>query len=191
MSGAATSGFPLQVALKARREVLVRPRQHSVLVDLVVVAIIASTIAGCSPLPGASLDPMYLKYGTQPSRAASEPVAPAPAKATAPPSFAGAAVWVGRYKDSRGEGELTLSLVRGGSTISGTWQLRTGGGGPITGMLEANGKRFQLRMESSSPDCPGVFEGWAEISETVFTGTYRGSDCEGPVSDGKLELHPK
>jgi len=134
---------------------------------------------------------MYLKYGIQPGVAASEPAAPAATGSPPPPSFAGATVWVGRYIDSRGTGDVTLSLVRGGSTVSGTWRLRTGGGGPVTGILEASGKRFQLRLENSAANCPGVFEGWAEISETAFTGIYQGKDCEGPVSDGRLELYPK
>ena len=81
--------------------------------------------------------------------------------------------------------------MRGESAVSGTWQLRTGGGGPLTGTLEAGGRRLQLRMENTAPECPGLVEGWMEISDTTLIGTYHGQDCQGPVSNGRLELHPK
>ncbi len=100
-------------------------------------------------------------------------------------------MWVGRYQDSRGSGDIAVSLVRGESSVSGTWQLRTGGGGPLTGVPEPGGRRLQLRMESTARECPGLFEGWMEISETALIGTYHGKDCEGPVSSGRLDLHPK
>jgi len=29
-------------------------------------------------------------------------------------------------------------------------------------------------MENTAPECPGTFEGWAEITETSFSVTYRG-----------------
>lgn len=103
----------------------------------------------------------------------------------------GPSVWVGRYQDSRGSGDLTFSLVRGESTVSGTWKLRTGGGGPITGLLDETGHRMQLRMENIAPECPGTFEGSAEISDTSMVATYRGKDCEGAVTQGKLELRPQ
>ena len=47
----------------------------------------------------------------------------------------------------------------------------------------------QLRMENIAPECPGTFEGSAEIIETTLIGTYRGKDCEGDVTGGRLELH--
>ena len=141
---------------------------------------------GCSPLPGASLDPVYLKAGTQGSQAQ------APTPTTASPPRQGdataATVWVGRYQDSRGSGDVTLSIVRGATTVSGTWKARTGGGGPITAMADGSGHRLQLRMENTATECPATFEGWAEITDSTFTANYRGKDCEGPVSDGRLEL---
>ena len=84
-----------------------------------------------------------------------------------------------------------MSLVRGTSSLSGTWQVRTGGGGPLSGVLESGGTRFQLRMENVAPDCPGAFDGWVEISETTLVAAYHGKDCAGPVSDGRLDLRPK
>ncbi len=109
----------------------------------------------------------------------------------APARSLGPSLWVGRYQDSRGAGDVTFTLVRGESTVSGSWKLRTGGGGPITGLLDETGRRMQLRMENIAPECPGTFEGSAQISDTSMVGTYRGKDCEGAVTDGKLELHPK
>ena len=103
----------------------------------------------------------------------------------------GPSVWVGRYQDSRGAGDVTFTLVRGESTVSGTWKLRTGGGGPITGLLDETGRRMQLRMENIAPECPGIFEGSAELNDTSMVATYRGRDCEGTVTSGRLELRPQ
>ena len=111
--------------------------------------------------------------------------APAPARPLGP------SVWIGRYQDSRGAGDVTFVLVRGTSTVSGTWKLRTGGGGPITGLVDETGRRMQLRMENIAPECPGTFEGSAEIGDTSMVGTYRGKDCEGAVTQGTLNLHPQ
>jgi len=115
-------------------------------------------------------------------------------KTTPPPAPSrtlGPSVWTGRYQDSRGGGEVTFTLVRGTSTVSGTWKLRTGGGGPITGLLDETGRRMQLRMENIAPECPGAFEGSAEITDTAMVVTYRGKDCEGAVTDGTLQLRPQ
>jgi hypothetical protein len=96
--------------------------------------------------------------------------------------------WMGRYQDSRGGGDLTFMLVRGTSTVSGTWKFRTGGGGPLAGSLDGAGRRLQFRMENVAAECPGTFEGTAEISDTTLIGTYSGRDCMGAVSGGHLEL---
>ncbi len=142
--------------------------------------------SACSPLPGRSLDPLYVEG--DPGPRPSTPEAPPPAPAAVARGAEPARVWVGRYRDSRGAGDVTFTLVRGATTVSGTWQLRTGGGGPVTALAEARARRFQLRMENTAPECPGTFEGSAEITDTTLAATYRGSDCEGPVSDGHLEL---
>ena len=169
--------------------------RRTVLMRLFAVGVASAALAACSPLPGPSLDPMYLKVGGQPGAAPTQAGKAAPQ--TPPPvqerprveaRATGASVWTGRYQDSRGAGEVTFSLVRGQSTVSGTWKLRTGGGGPLTGVVQAGGRQIELRMESIAPDCPAMFEGLAEISESALIGTYHGKDCEGPVTDGRLEL---
>jgi hypothetical protein len=167
---------------------------------------LGSTLAGCSPIPGNALDPVYLKHGTgtgpEPAQTpgSSEPPASSPAKEPTPEQLksqplvakaTGTRVWVGRYEDSRGGGDVTFSLVQEASAVSGAWRLRTGGGGVVSGVLEATGRRFRLRMENTAPECPGTFEGWAEIGETTLVGAYHGTDCEGPVSDGWLRLRLK
>lgn len=81
-----------------------------------------------------------------------------------------------------------FTLVHGESMVSGTWKIRTGGGGPVTGTIEPGGRRMTLRMENVAPECPGTFEGSAEISDTTLVATYHGKDCEGSVTSGRLEL---
>ena len=132
------------------------------------------------------------------SKAAPQAPSPAPAVPPAPPPTSeprraevkgvASSVWVGRYQDSRGAGELTVSLVRGTSTVSGTWRVRTGGGGPLVGTLEGDGRRLQFRLENLAPECPGTFQGVADLGSTTLVGTYNGQDCEGPVTDGRLDL---
>jgi len=110
---------------------------------------------------------------------------PRRAEATGPVS----SVWTGRYHDSRGTGEVSVTLVRGISAVSGIWRVRTGGGGSLTGTLESGGRRLQFRMENLAPECPGTLQGVGELTDDTLTATYGGQDCEGAVTDGRLELH--
>ncbi len=100
----------------------------------------------------------------------------------------GAEVWVGRYRDSRGEGEITFSLVRREAVLYGVWTRRTGGGGPVKGTLGSDGGALTFRMENTAPECPGLFTGHGMVGEKVIRGAYEGKDCQGEVSDGYLEL---
>ena len=179
---------------------------------MAVTGVVLVALLGCSPLPGDSLDPVSFARGggsEAPSvelpavsqaraawagPAASATTATLPAESGFPSRLAteaGARLWVGRYRDSRGEGDVTFSLVQGGSTVSGAWKLRTGGGGPVTGVAEGSRQRFSLRMENTALDCPGTFEGWVEIGTAALVGAYHGKDCDGWVTDGRLELHPR
>jgi hypothetical protein len=127
--------------------------------------------------------------------AAAPPVQAGPAaRGEAPRAQAralGSSAWVGRYTDNRGTGDITFTLMRGESTVSGTWKMRTGGGGPMTGVVEPNAGRVLLRLENIAADCPGLLEGAAEMTDTTFTATYHGQDCQGPVTGGRLELRPQ
>jgi hypothetical protein len=144
-----------------------------------------------APTPPAPSKPPAATVPTTPPT----PAAPmTPSVGAAPPPAPRAivpVVWLGRYQDSRGGGTATFTLVRGASTVSGTWKLRTGGGGPVTGLIEADGRRIQLRMENVGPECPGTLEGAGEITDTTLVATYRGKDCEGGITDGRLELRAR
>lgn len=137
---------------------------------------------GIAPLPEGSLDPAA---PLQASRGKNKkPSGTYPVDASKKP---GTEVWVGRYRDSRGEGEITLSLVRRETTLYGVWQLRTGGGGPVQGTVGEDGT-LSFRMENAAPECAGTFEGRAKVEKKVMSGVYAGKDCEGKVSDGRLDL---
>src|SRR5215470_20102146 len=119
---------------------------------------------------------------------------PAAPRAAAPSPQAralGPSTWVGRYTDNRGTGDITVTLIRGESMLSGSWKMRTGGGGPLTGTVEPSAGRVSLRLENISAECPGLLEGSAEITDTTFIATYHGTDCQGPVTGGRLELRPQ
>jgi hypothetical protein len=148
--------------------------------------------APAAPPPSATpTAPAVLPQGAE----AQAPAQTVPPTKTAPAATsartAGPSAWVGRYQDSRGAGDVTFTLTRGTSMVSGTWKLRTGGGGPVTGLLDETGLRMQIRMENTAPECPGIFQGSAEINDTLMVATYRGTDCVGPVLEGKLELRPQ
>ncbi len=149
-------------------------------------------LPGCAPLPGGSLDPVYLNLGTTPAPASPQIAA----RPTKPGLFrtsktAGTSVWVGRYQDNRGEGGIMFALVRREAMLSGIWKLRTGGGGPFNATVDAGGRKLTFRMENTAPECLGTFEGWAEFGETSMVGAYHGKDCEGAVSDGRFDLRPR
>lgn len=146
------------------------------------------------PLPPGSLDPLYPGLSRAEIAPSSSEVVP---RWTAiPPAVesskkTGTDVWAGRYRDSRGEGEITFSLVQREATLWGIWKLRTGGGGPVKGILRPDGRALTFHMENAAPECPGLFQGRGEIRGEVMVGTYHGRDCQGQVSDGVLELRLK
>ena len=155
-----------------------------------------SALVSCSgvpPLPGESLDPTTVlsrkQSKSEKSSGSGEDVlnhktATYPTETSQKP---GTEVWVGRYQDSRGGGEIALSLVRRAATLYGVWQLRTGGGGLVQGTVGEDGT-LSFKMDSAAPECPGTFQGQATVEKDVLRGVYEGKDCEGKVSDGSLEL---
>ncbi len=169
-------------------------RQRSMLVTMLGASMVGlATLAGCSPLPGNTLDPVFLKYGDKPGPAPIQIAAPT-TKGSPPvgSKITGTSVWVGRYRDSRGDGEIFFSLVRREATLSGIWKLRTGGGGPFNATVGTGSGKLTFRMENTAPECPGTFEGWIQIGETTgMIGAYHGKDCEGVVSDGRFDLRSR
>ena len=155
------------------------------------VALAAAPAAPSTPLPAAAPPTASPPASAPPPPVTAPPPAVSPPSATVPPvaSTVTPAVWVGRYQDSRGGGAVTFTLVRGTSTVSGTWKARTGGGGPVTGLVAADGRRIELRMENVARECPGTLEGSGEITGTTLTASYHGNDCEGRITDGRLDLH--
>lgn len=156
-------------------------------------AFIGALVSCIAPLPPGSLDPATIMAPRQskngkssgPSEEISKHKTPTyPTKAS---QDSGTEVWMGWYRDSRGGGEIALSLVRRTATLYGIWQLRTGGGGLIQGTVGEDGT-LVFRMDNGAPECPGTFEGQATVKKDVLRGVYEGKDCRGKVSDGRLEL---
>ncbi len=160
----------------------------------VLLAFVGALVSCGAPLPSGSLDPATVLSPSQSknekSSGSSEEISnhktpTYPTKASQKP---GMEVWVGRYRDSRGEGEIALSLVRREATMYGVWQLRTGGGGPVKASIWEDGETFAFRMENTAPECPGLYRGVGKLGEKAIFGHYEGKDCEGKVSDGRLNL---
>jgi len=142
----------------------------------------APAIAATTPAPSVPSQGGAQQGAVQSGQSAKTPGPPSPFRVLGPSR------WVGRYEDSRGSGDVSFDLVLGASTVAGTWKLRTGGGGPVTGLLDEGGRRMHLRMENLASECPGAFEGSAEISDTKMLATYAGRDCQGTVTNGTLQL---
>lgn len=66
--------------------------------------------------------------------------------------------------------------------------MRTGGGGPLRAIVGTDGETLTFHMENTAPECPGLFEGHGTVRRNVLRGKYKGRDCQGEVSDGRLEL---
>lgn len=167
--------------------------QRGVLITMLRTGLVGlATLAACSPLPGKTLDPVFLKYGDKPGPTLAQvPALPTKGSPPVESKTSGTGVWVGRYRDSRGDGPIIFSLVRREEALSGIWKLRTGGGGAFNANVGTGGGKLTFRMENTAPECPGTFEGWVEIDETAMTGAYHGNDCEGAVSDGRLDLRAR
>lgn len=138
-----------------------------------VAALLMASLAfwGCAPLAGKTVDPLAPVLGLG---------------RVGPP--AARDQWVGQYEDSRGSGELVVQLQRVGSRIEGSWQLRTGGDGTLTGTQAEDGSTVQFQFASQGGTCPVLLDGKGEISGTTWTATYSGRDCQGPVANGRFSL---
>ena len=173
---------------------------------LAICGVLAAGLLSCTALPGGSLDPLVPALGLPraegtPAQPRSEPPAPAGDSARAPsqPSYElqprgepqTQSEWVGRYRDSRGEGGIALTLTQDGSALGGTWRLRTGGSGTFAGIVGPDGRTLSFFMRGGDRECVATVEGIAEYAGGQISGSYRGTDCHGVVADGRLDLQKR
>ncbi len=168
--------------------------------------VIAAGLVSCTALPGGSLDPLVPALGLP--RGESPPAQPR-GEAPAPAGVSGHGAsqpgrevyprgepttqseWIGRYRDSRGEGEITLTLTQDGTAHGGTWRLRTGGSGTFSGIVGSDGRTLSFSMRGGDRECLATLEGIAEYAGDRISGSYRGADCHGAVEDGRLDLRKR
>jgi hypothetical protein len=174
--------------------------------QVILFGVLGLGLVSCIALPGGSMDPLVPALGlpraeegpAQPGREA-----PVPAGASAhrqsqptrevqplgePPTRS---EWIGRYRDTRGEGEVALTLTQDGSHRGGTWRLRTGGTGTFAGALGSDGRTLSFSMRGGDRQCLATLEGIAEYAGERIIGSYRGTDCHGAVEDGRLDLRKR
>jgi hypothetical protein len=96
--------------------------------------------------------------------------------------------WAGRYEDSRGSGELVVQLRRTGGGIEGVWQLRTGGGGVVSGTVVPNTAVVKFQLTTQDTTCFALLEGAGELTAERWTATYGGRDCRGEITNGHFSL---
>ncbi len=94
--------------------------------------------------------------------------------------------WYGTYRDSGGQGRITIVLSQRGADIHGIWRVEGGARGSLEGKVEAGRGTFALRPLSE--ECPGSGEGTIRIDGTKLSGEYRGQDCRRKIDDGKFEV---
>lgn len=127
--------------------------------------------AGCAPLPGRTIDVVRPLLETKDG-------GPPPARDQ----------WTGRYEDSRGAGELVVQLRRTATGIEGRWELRTGGGGVLTGTQVPNSSIVKFQLATEDATCFALLEGAGELTADRWTATYGGRDCRGAVTNGRFTL---
>jgi hypothetical protein len=158
-------------------------------------------MAGCQPLPKGSVDPVTVALGIGSGDTELQAGGTAAsAKTHAPPAGAAPLTgevtppgepseWIGRYRDSRGQGQIIFHLVRDRHALGGTWRFRTGEvTGSIAGDLAADGRTVSFSMRGGDPDCPANLAGSGELRGDEITGSYEGTDCYGAVTGGSLTL---
>jgi hypothetical protein len=96
--------------------------------------------------------------------------------------------WQGIIADKGGSGEIVFTLERKDGTLRGTWQLTRGGSGSFLGVLASGGRSFAFTMYRPDRECPGAFIGTADVVEGHLVGAYQGSDCQGEVEGGRMDL---
>lgn len=94
--------------------------------------------------------------------------------------------WAATFADSVSSGRLSFVLLQDGKTVRGTYTSSAGGGGTIVGQLEND--RFTFELTQSLQQCPGKFEGSADLRNSTMIGAYTGADCQGVHANGSFSM---
>ena len=107
-------------------------------------------------------------------------------------------VWSGVASDSSGPGSMTWNLTQTSVTVSGTMQAATPSGaiafsGSFSGTLSGATLPFTITVPAGGvtglPTCTVTMTGTvSSITTSTLGGTYSGSSCGGPFSNGQFKL---
>jgi uncharacterized protein (TIGR03437 family) len=107
-------------------------------------------------------------------------------------------VWSGAASDSSGPGTMTWKLTQTGVTVNGTMQAATPSGaiafsGSFSGTLNGSTLPFTINVAAGGvtglPSCTVTMNGTVtSITPSTLSGTYSGSSCGGPFSNGQFKL---
>jgi serine protease Do len=94
--------------------------------------------------------------------------------------------WAATFADSVSSGQLSFTMIQDGTSVRGTYTSSMGGGGTITGNVLD--KKFSFELTQTIKDCAGKFVGTADLRSNVMIGTYSGTDCQGPHTNGSFSM---
>ncbi len=94
--------------------------------------------------------------------------------------------WAATFADSLSSGQLSFTLMQDGNSLRGTYTSSVGGGGTIAGQV-TNGK-FTFELVQVIKDCPGKFNGSADLRAGAMLGSYTGIDCRGTHANGSFSM---
>jgi hypothetical protein len=94
--------------------------------------------------------------------------------------------WAATFADSVSSGQLSFTMMQDGTSVRGTYTSSMGGGGTITGNVLD--KKFSFELTQTIKDCAGKFVGNADLRSNVMIGTYSGTDCQGPHTNGSFSM---
>ena len=109
---------------------------------------------------------------------------PAPQETVASGDIEGG--WAATFADSVSSGQLSFTMMQDGTSVRGTYTSSMGGGGTITGNVLD--KKFSFELTQTIKDCAGKFVGTADLRSNVMIGTYSGTDCQGPHTNGSFSM---
>lgn len=137
--------------------------------------LLAATLGSCTALPGGSLDPLAPALGLPRQEGQVQP----------------RDEWTGQYRDSRGEGKITLSLTREGNALQGAWPFSPEVSGKFAGALAPDGRSLTFTIGGADRGCAAALTGHGEYLGDQIHATYTGTDCKGAITWGYLELKRK